>query len=346
MVRPPRDPLADLLADEIAGSTGSGVDGRRHDAVPASSGRLEDAITRSLGDRGRDDSRVRRAMTLPTRTLGRTGQRVTIFGLGGEGVLRTHGREREARIVIETALEAGVNYFDTAPAYDGSQDYLGRTLRASGVPRNQLFLASKANDRTYDGAMRQLEATLLRLGTDYLDLWQVHDLQRPDQLAAVFNHDGVIQAIEEARRSGVARHVGLTGHYDPAILLHAMRAYNFDTVLMPLNVGDRHHLSFSTTVLPEARRQGMGVIAMKIAAKGYLPANGFSMRDLFNYALSQDGVALAIIGCSSQREVEENVALARGFSRLLLGQQQALEARAGNPVHVAGANHFKRGYAP
>lgn len=345
MVRPPRDSLGSLIEDELADIAGGGVGGRGHSPAHPSPAHLEGRISRSLGsiDRRR---LVDPAMRLPTRVLGKTGREVTILGLGGEGVLRTTGREREARIVIETALETGVNYFDTAPAYDGSVDYLGGALRDLRPTRSDLFIASKTHDRTYDGSMRLLEATLRRLGTDYLDLWQLHDLGTASELSTVFRRDGALEAIEEAKRSGIVRHVGLTGHYDPNILLQAMRFYPFDTVLMPLNVGDRHHLPFATTVLPEARVQGMGVIAMKVAAKGSLPVAGFSMKDLFDYTLSQN-VHLAVVGCDNQRNVERNVVLARSFAPMLYARQHALEARVGADARlVAEANHFKRGYAP
>src|SRR5689334_19927941 len=114
---------------------------------------------------------------IPRRMLGKTGREVTLFGLGGEGVLRTFDRTAEAVQVIRRALEQGVNYFDTAPAYAGSRDYLGAVL---GDHRPGLFLASKTHDRTRDGSLQLLDDSLKRLRTDYLDLWQLHDLRTMD----------------------------------------------------------------------------------------------------------------------------------------------------------------------
>src|SRR5437764_13002332 len=114
---------------------------------------------------------------LPRRPLGQTGRDVTLFGLGGEGVLRTHGRTAEAVRVIHRALDQGVNYCDTAPAYAGSMDYYGAAL---GERRRDVFLACKTHDRTRDGSLRLPDDALRRLRTDYLDLWQLHDLRTDD----------------------------------------------------------------------------------------------------------------------------------------------------------------------
>src|SRR5256714_1138491 len=197
---------------------------------------------------------------LPTRLLGQTGAAVTLFGLGGEGVLRTYDRAAEAVRVIHRALEHGVNYCDTAPAYAGSLDYYGAAL---GERRRDVFLASKTHDRTRDGSLRLLDESLRRLRTDHLDLWQLHDLRTMQDLDRIFARGGALEALLEARAEGRVRFLGLTGHHDPAILLEGMRRFDFDTLLVALNAADVHRLSFLETVLPEARRQGMGVIGMK-----------------------------------------------------------------------------------
>jgi len=135
------------------------------------------------------------AALLPTRVLGKTGYKTTLFGLGGEGVLRTYGRYKEATRVIERALDLGVNYFDTAPAYSNSQDYYGVVFKNDSQKRKNIFLASKTQDRSYDGSMRLLEDSLKRLGTDYLDLWQLHDLRTAGDLRKIFSEDGAIRVI-------------------------------------------------------------------------------------------------------------------------------------------------------
>jgi aryl-alcohol dehydrogenase-like predicted oxidoreductase len=264
---------------------------------------------------------------MPTRQLGKTGHAATLFGLGGEGVLRTHGRQREAVAVIQRALDLGVNYCDTAPAYSSSMDYYGAAL---GDRRAQIFLASKTADRSRDGSLKILDDSLRRLRTDHLDLWQLHDLRTASDLEAVFSPRGAIHALVQAREEGRVRFLGLTGHHDPAVLLEAMRRFEFDTVLAAINVADIHRRSFALSVVPEAARRGMGVIGMKVLASGALahPNSGFSPAEAVHYVLSLAGVSLVIIGCSTPTEVEANVQAAIQFQPLGPDQRRDLEQRA------------------
>lgn len=272
------------------------------------------------------------ATALPTRPLGRTGREVSLFGLGGEGILRTHNREREAVAVIHAALDAGVTYFDTAPAYDSSLDYYGAAFRerglTSGEPRAALTVASKTADRGRDGSLRILEKSLKRLGTDYLDFWQLHDLRTRDELDQIFAADGAIEAMKLAKSQGRVRFCGLTGHHDPAILLEAMRRFDFDTVLVALNPADSQRLPFISTVLADAAKRGMGVIAMKCSAQGAMLAGGaFNMADCMGYALSLPGVTNVIVGCKTPGEVAANADFVRKFKSLNRDAMKALEAR-------------------
>jgi aryl-alcohol dehydrogenase-like predicted oxidoreductase len=266
---------------------------------------------------------------IPRRPLGRTGHDVTQFALGGEGVLRTHGRMAEAAAVIHRALDQGVNYCDTAPAYAGSLDYYGAAL---GERRREIFLASKTHDRTRDGSLRLLDESLKRLRTDHLDLWQLHDLRTPGDLRAIFGRGGALEALIEARQEGRVRFLGLTGHHDPAILLDAMGRFDFDTVLVALNAADIHRLSFARTVLVEAGRRGMGVIGMKVYGAGHLVragALGLTTAEAMGYVLSLPGVSTVIIGCSSPAEVDENARIAREFQPFAEPALRALEQRTG-----------------
>ena len=277
------------------------------------------------------------ATPIPRRLLGRTGQPVTIFGLGGEGVLRTHGRETEAIAVIQRALQQGVNYFETAPAYASSIDYYGMAL---GERRPNIFLASKTHDRTYDGSLRLLDESLRRLHTDYLDLWQLHDLRTEDDLSRIFGKNGAMKALVQARTEGIVRYLGLTGHHDPAILLAAMQEFDFDTVLIPLNAADVHRLSFRDTVLAEAARRNMGVIGMKSTAQGVLLKNGtVTMDEAMGYVLSMPAVSTLIVGCKTPGEVDENARIAREFTAFADEKMRELEDRT--LANAVDFNYFK-----
>ena len=264
---------------------------------------------------------------IPRRFLGRTGRQMTQFALGGEGVLRTHGRPAEAVAVIHRALDQGVTYCDTAPAYAGSLDYYGAALAER---RNQIFLASKTHDRTREGSLRLLDQSLERARTDHLDLWQLHDLRSLADLQMIFGRGGALEALIQAREQGRVKYLGLTGHHDPAILLEAMRRFDFDTVLIALNAADTHRMSFAQTVLPEAVSRGMGVIGMKVYAAGVLLRQGASSltsAEAMGYVLSLPGVSTVIIGCSSPAEVDENARIARKFQPFDVHTMRALEEK-------------------
>ena len=266
---------------------------------------------------------------IPHRPLGQTGCDVTQFALGGEGVLRTHGRMAEAVAVIHRALDHGVTYCDTAPAYAGSLDYYGAAL---GERRGQVFLASKTHERTRDGSLRLLDESLKRLRTDHLDLWQLHDLRTSSDLKMIFGRGGALEALVQARAEGRVRFLGLTGHHDPAILLEAIGRFDFDTVLIALNVADVHRLSFARSVLVEATRRGMGVIGMKVYAAGALlrregAARPVTSAEAMSYVLSLPGVSTVIIGCSSPAEVDDNARIACSFQPMDDPAMRALEQR-------------------
>lgn len=265
------------------------------------------------------------SLPLPRRLLGKTGREVTTFGLGGEGVLRTHGRMAEAVQVINKALDLGVSYCDTAPAYSSSQDYYGAAL---GERRRDIFLASKTADRTRDGSLHLLDDSLRRLRTEHLDLWQLHDLRTMQDLNQIFARGGALEALLQAKEQGRVRHLGLTGHHDPAILLEAMRRFAFDTLLVALNAADVHRLSFVHTVLPEAARQGMGIIGMKVYGAGTLVGPGkLTTAEAMGYVLSMPGVSTVIIGCATPAEVEQNARASREFSPFDEPRLRALEER-------------------
>jgi aryl-alcohol dehydrogenase-like predicted oxidoreductase len=272
--------------------------------------------------------------------LGKTGASVEAVSLGGEGILRTRGRSREAVPMILEALRLGVRYCDTAPAYDQSQDYYGEAFRAAGAgARDRVLLASKTHERTKERALRLLDDSLRRLGTDRLDVWQMHDLRSRRELDEIFGRGGAIEAADAARRDGRVRFIGLTGHHDPAILVDAMGRFDFDTVLCAINPADPARLPFLTTVVAEARRRGIGVIAMKVLGAGAILAEkAATAEELVRYASSFADTS--VIGCSSPAEVRENLALGRAVTPMSEPEQRALERRLAPRAHRY--DYFKR----
>ncbi len=275
---------------------------------------------------------------IPRRPLGRTGVPITLFGLGGEGILRTHGETKAAARVIQRALDQGVNYCDTAPAYASSMDYYGAAL---GERRRDVFLASKTHIRTRDGSLKLLDDSLKRLRTDHLDLWQLHDLRTQSDFNQIFGKGGALEALIQARSEGRVRFLGLTGHHDPQILLDAMKRFAFDTVLVALNAADVHRASFIKTVLPEAVRQNMAAIGMKTCAQGALLEHGtITMDEAMGYSLSLPGVSHVIIGCKTEAEVDDNARIARQFTPFDNKAMNELEARTKSGQ--AGFTYYKK----
>jgi aryl-alcohol dehydrogenase-like predicted oxidoreductase len=265
---------------------------------------------------------------MPARALGRTGHRVRLFSLGGQAVLETPGTEETSLAILNRAIDLGVNYLDTARRYGRgtSEGYLGRVMKSR---RKEVFLASKTRERTYDGAMRELEESLATLQTDHLDLWQCHNVMYDAELDQMLAKDGVLKAMEKAREQKLVRFAGITGHYDPHVLRRGIERYPFDTILMALNAADRHRASFIEHLLPVAVGKRMGVIGMKIPARGRLLREGgvATMTDAMRYVLTLP-VSTVIVGVDTVAELEENVAIARGFEPLPPAGMQRLEELA------------------
>jgi aryl-alcohol dehydrogenase-like predicted oxidoreductase len=253
------------------------------------------------------------------RKLGRTGAEVTIMGLGGEGLLRSHGRDKEAYTLINKALDLGINYFESARAYDGSEEYYGKAFRER---RKDIFLAGKSHARTKEGALEHLHETLRNLKTDHLDLWQIHDVRTIEDVEEVFAVGGAIDAFVEAREKGLTRFVGVTGHQSPSVIGECLRRFDFDTVLIPVNPAEASQKSFLEETLALAEQQGVGIIGMKIYIRGFTSKLTFytSMETFFRYALSQS-IATAIIGCDDLEQLEQNVYFARSFKPMDWEQQ-------------------------
>jgi uncharacterized protein len=282
---------------------------------------------------------------MPTRNLGRTGYQVGIFSLGAQAAVEMPDNEAVAVPIIERALDLGVNFIDTSARYGGdarwSERYIGQVMKKR---RSEAFLATKTHDRTRDGSLRLLEKSLELLETDHIDLWQIHNLSNMKQIDEIFAPGGAVEALARARDEKIVRYVGVTGHADPDVLLAAIRRFDFDAVLMAVNAADPHHMSFTRELLPLAVEKEMGVIGMKIPARGRLLAGWdpksaagqwgggasrtgtLTMAEAMRYTLSLP-VSTVIIGCDSIAQLEENVKIARAFTPLSSTQMASLTAK-------------------
>src|SRR5437899_29720 len=201
---------------------------------------------------------------IPQKPLGRTGEHVSILGLGGYH-LGTVASATEAIRLVHEAVDAGVSFFDNAWEYNGgrSEEWMGQALQGR---RDEVFLMTKVctHGRDRKTAMRQLDESLTRLRTDHLDLWQIHEVIYDTDPELHFAKGGVIEALDQAKKEGKVRFVGFTGHKSPAIHLKMLaHDYPFDTVQMPLNCFDGTYRSFEQQVLPELERRGIAVLGMK-----------------------------------------------------------------------------------
>jgi aryl-alcohol dehydrogenase-like predicted oxidoreductase len=288
---------------------------------------------------------------MPTRNLGKTGYKVGIFSLGGQAALERPDNAAVAVPIIEKALDLGVNYIDTSSIYGGpqrwSEQYVGQVMKHR---RSDAFLASKTIDRTKDGSLRMLETSLKLLNTDHLDLWQLHDIGTDNEVQKIFAKGGAMEALLQAKDQKMVRFLGITGHFRPEPLIDCIHRYPFDTILMAVNAADPHHYSFSEKLLPLAVEKQMGIIGMKVPARGRIlsswtppsleqqkhmwegmvpaPTPGtLDMKQAVFYALSLP-VSTIIIGCDSIAQLEQNVQLARDFTPYNHTQMEALVAKA------------------
>jgi predicted aldo/keto reductase-like oxidoreductase len=226
-------------------------------------------------------------------------------GLGGEGVLRTHDREKQATEVIAEAASLGINYFDSARAYAGSQGYYGSFYRSHQEIRSEIFQTSKSAARGYHEARSDLNETLQVMGTESLDLWQIHDLRTREEKEEIQSPGGALQAFIEAKDAGLTKYIGVTGHHDPEVLLAAIESWPLDAVLLPVNPAEALIGGFMDRIMTAALDRGMAVIGMKVLGAGnYIePRLGITPDLLIRFALSRD-ITTAIVGCSSPEEVQ------------------------------------------
>jgi len=266
---------------------------------------------------------------IPKRTLGKTGVKVSCLIIGGvSGMMAVPTREFDPSEMAEAALNAGINYFDTAVSYNNGQSEINFG-KIAAVRRNEIFLSTKTTNRSYDGAMRELEASLKRLQTDHLDLWNVHGVSAEEDLTRWGKHDGCLSAFYKMRDEKVIRFIGVTGHSDADTMNRAIDMYPFDTILTTFNPVPRRK-PFKDLVLPNAITKNMGTVCMKVMGGGggglalgnpivtagnknwYWDETPYQAeaRELIRYALGLP-VSCAVVGVKNMKELEINIAAAK-----------------------------------
>lgn len=263
------------------------------------------------------------------RAFGRTGLEISILGVGGYH-LGAAQDQNEAKRIVDTALDAGINFFDNAWEYhDGqSEEWLGQALKGK---RDRVVLMTKVCTHGRDKAlaMRMLEESLKRLQTDRLDVWQIHEVIYYNDPDLIFRPDGAAEALAQAKKDGNVRFVGFTGHKDPAMHLKMLASnFPFDTVQMPLNPFDAGFRSFEQQVLPEAARRGIAVLGMKsMGGSGEMVKHGaVTAEEALRFAMSLP-VATTISGMESVAVLQQNLEIARKFQPMSAAEMQALRDR-------------------
>lgn len=246
---------------------------------------------------------------LPQRDFGATGVQTPLLGFGTAPLGKTdrvpHDRAVEA---LETAIDAGITYLDTSPDY-GSEAVVGEVASRR---RDEVFLATKINNRSFDRVYQELKDSLERLQVESLDLIQVHAVNAYADLEQALAPDGAVAALEKARKDGLVRFIGITGHARPDLLRWAIERYPFDSVLCALGIGDRLVTGPDVTLLPAALEQNIAVVAMKVMGHGHYQDRELALR----YSLGLPGVSVAIVGMESAHQVLENAAIAANFTPL------------------------------
>ena len=268
---------------------------------------------------------------IPYRRLGRSGERVSVIGLGGWH-LGIQSDEQESVRIIRTALDSGINFLDNCWDYNNgdSEIRMGQALR-DGY-RHKAFLMTKIDGQTKQTAAAQIDESLRRLQTEHIDLLQFHEVIRMTDPQRIFAPAGGMEAVLEAKKAGKVRYIGFTGHKNPAMHLNmletaATHQFDFDAVQMPLNAMDAHFESFEKKVLPVLVKKEIGVLGMKPMGAGLLlNSNTVSPVQCLRYAMSLP-TSVVITGCESLANLQQALDVARNFKPLTTAESAALLAK-------------------
>src|SRR5580704_12261563 len=281
---------------------------------------------------------------VPMRTLGHTGERVSMVGIGGYHLARPGVDADEGIRIVRTALDAGINFLDNCWDYNGGESELrmGKALR-DGY-RQKAFLMTKIDGRNKATAVNQIDDSLKRLQTDRIDLLQFHEVIRDGDPDRIFAAGGALEAVVEARKGGKVRYIGFTGHKSPDIHLKMLATasahkFTFDAVQMPLNVMDHHFNSFESKVLPVLQEQNIGVLGMKPMGDPFiLHSNTVTAVECLHYAMNLP-TSVVITGCDSLKILQQALDAARGFRPM---EKEAVIALLAKTAKAAQSGEFEK----
>jgi predicted aldo/keto reductase-like oxidoreductase len=274
------------------------------------------------------------------RSLGKTGEKISMIGLGGYdlGMAR---EEKQALRMMDRALDLGATFFDNAWGYhDGlSEERMGKALAAAGK-RQKVFLMTKVPGRDAATAQKQLEDSLRRMQTDVIDLWQFHNLASFQDVDTIFGPRGAMEVAQKAKKDGKIRYIGFTGHTAPEVHLAMLERYDWDTVMMPINPADAHWHSFQNQVLPKALEKKCGILAFKTLSRGRALTRAYTVAESLRYVWSLP-VSVLISGMDRMEFLETNLELAMKFEPMSAAEKQALLARV-KPLAGSEIEYYKK----
>jgi len=266
------------------------------------------------------------------RTLGHTGEKVSIVGLGGDHIGGPNVGEQESQRIIRTAIDSGINFMDNCWCYHNGQSEIRMGKALHDGYRQKVFLMTKLDGRDAKSAAMQLDESLRRLETDYVDLIQFHAVVRMEEPGKIFASGGAFESVIKARKEGKVRYIGFTGHKSPEIHLRMLdiafkNSFLFDAVQMPLNVMDAHYDSFAKLVLPVLLQHNIGVLGMKPLGGAYILSSGaVNAPECLRYAMSLP-TSVVITGCESMTILQQAINVARDYRPMTDEERTALLAR-------------------
>lgn len=281
---------------------------------------------------------------IPTRTLGRIGFKNSILGLGMAPIGMMGSSRAEAERLVDEALDLGVNYVDVAPNYSDAEAKLAPMLKRR---RDGIFLVTKVEAQRKDGILGQIRNSLKLMGVDHLDAVHLHNLGDFDLKAVFEDENGGMAGLREAKRLGYVRYFGISGHLKPWKFTEAIKTGEVDLVMSAMNFVDRHTYNFEEKVLPEARKHGTAVVAMKVLGGAvrmdYGHPNPAMLADYYEsavrYALGLDGISAVVLGLKNSDEIRKAAATARAYKPLSAAELETLTAR-GKELAQQWGPHF------